>query len=160
MQPYLSLRLRAAARPCALRNAIFLTKGNDMKKFTVALLSLVLLMTTTVWAKTIRVRFPAGRTTVILKGKTTGGPSESGSMDPITYILRASKGQQMTLHLTSTKKNAVFAIYLPRMESLIEDASDGTDWSGTLPKTGDYQIMVFPKDEVTDTTFTLEVTIR
>jgi hypothetical protein len=81
-------------------------------------------------------------------------------MDPITYVLRASKGQQMTLHLTSAKKNAVFAIYLPHMESLIEDASDGTDWSGTLPKTGDYQIIVFPKDEVTDTTFTLEVTIR
>jgi hypothetical protein len=131
-----------------------------MKKLTIAFMALLLLMTITVWAKTIRVKFPPGRTTVILKGKTTGGPSESGSMDPLTYMLRASKGQQMTLHLTSAKKNAVFAIYLPRMESLIEDASDGTDWSGTLPKTGDYQIMVFPKDEVTDTTFTLEVTIR
>lgn len=131
-----------------------------MKRFAVALLAMLLFMVTTMWAKTIRVKFPTGRTTVILKGRTTGGPSESGSMDPITYVLRASKGQQMTLHLTSAKKNAVFAIYLPHMESLIEDASDGTDWSGTLPKTGDYQIIVFPKDEVTDTTFTLEVTIR
>ena len=131
-----------------------------MKKFTAALLALLLLTATTTSAKTIRVKFPPGRTTVILKGKTTGGPSESGSMDPITYVLRASKGQRMTLHLTSAKKNAAFAIYLPRMESLIEDASNSTDWSGTLPKTGDYQIMVFPRDEVTDTTFTLEVAIR
>lgn len=107
-----------------------------------------------------RVKFPAGRTTVVLKGKTTGGPSEGGGMDPVSYILRAKQGQQMTLHLTSAKKNAVFAVYLPRMTALIEDANDGTDWSGTLPKTGDYEIMVFPKDEATDTTFTLEISIR
>lgn len=130
-----------------------------MKNLAVALLALVLFMATTTWAKTIRVKFPPGRTTVILKGRTTGGPSESGGMNPITYVLRARKGQQMTVHLTSAKKNAVFAIYQPGMK-LIEDASNGTDWSGTLPKLGDYEIMVFPKDEVTDTTFTLEVSIR
>jgi hypothetical protein len=35
-----------------------------------------------------------------------------------------------------------------------------TDWSGTLPKTGSYEISVWPEDEATDTTFTLELTIR
>jgi len=34
------------------------------------------------------------------------------------------------------------------------------DWTGTLPKSGDYEIIVFPEDEMTNTTFTLEVTIR
>ena len=130
-----------------------------MKRLTVALLSLIFFISIAVSAKTIRVKFPPGRTTVILKGKTTGGPSESGGMDPITYRLRASKGQQMTLHLTSAKKNAVFGVYAPGME-LLEVGENATDWSGTLPKSGNYEIMVFPSDETTDTTFTLEVTIR
>ena len=130
-----------------------------MKRLAVAVLSLMLFISTAVSAKTIRVKFPPGRNTVSLKGKTTGGPSESGGMDPITYRLRASKGQQMTLHLTSAKKNAVFGVYAPGME-LIEVGENATDWSGTLPKSGDYEIMVFPSDEATDTTFTLEITIR
>ena len=43
---------------------------------------------------------------------------------------------------------------------LIEGAQNTVGWSGTLLKTGDYEIIVFPQDEVTNTTFTLEVTIR
>lgn len=130
-----------------------------MKRPAVALLSLLLFMATTTWAKTIRVKFPPGRTTVILKGRTTGGPSEGGGMDPITYRLRARKGQQMTLHLVSSKKNAVLGVHSPGMD-LLEGAQGVKDWSGTLPKSGDYEIMVFPEDEATDTAFTLEVTVR
>ena len=130
-----------------------------MKRLAVALLSFLLFMATTTWAKTIRVKFPPGRTTVVLKGKTTGGPSEGGGMDPITYRLRARKGQQMILNLVSAKKNAVIGVYLPGMD-LLEGAQNVKNWSGTLPKSGDYEIMVFPEDEMTDTTFTLEVTIR
>lgn len=129
-----------------------------MKRFSVALLALLLVMASTAWAQK-RVKFPPGRTTVVLKGKTTGGPSESGGMNPVSYVLRASKGQQMTLHLTSAKKNAVFGLYAPGMD-LVEGAQSVADWTGTLPKTGDYEIIVFPRDEVTNTTFTLEVTIR
>lgn len=65
----------------------------------------------------------------------------------------------MTLHLTSTKRNAVFGVYAPGMD-LIDGAQSVKDWSGALPKTGDYEIIVFPEDEATDTTFTLELTIR
>jgi hypothetical protein len=130
-----------------------------MKRLAVALLTFFLCMGTTAWAKTIRVKFPPGRTTVILKNKTTGGPSESGGMDPIAYRLRARKGQQMSLNLVSAKKNAVFSVYLPGMD-LLEGAQNVKDWAGTLPKSGDYEIIVFPEDEMTNTTFTLEVTIR
>jgi len=125
----------------------------------VLLLTLILLAAPNAWAKTIRVKFPPGRTTVILKGTTTGGPSESGGMDPITYRLRARKGQTLTLHLTSAKKNAVFGVWAPGMEPM-DVGQNPTDWSGTLPKTGDYEISVWPEDEMTNTTFTLEVTIR
>lgn len=129
-----------------------------MKKLIVAFLAFLLFTGPDVWAQK-RVKFPPGRTTAILKGKTTGGPSESGGMNPVSYVLRARKGQQMTLHLTSAKKNAVFAVYLPGM-NLLEGAQNGTDWSGVLPKSGNYEIIVFPQDEMTNTTFTLEVTIR
>jgi hypothetical protein len=46
------------------------------------------------------------------------------------------------------------------MEPMTGEAWESTDYSGTLPKSGDYEIMVYPKDEITNTTFTLEVTIR
>jgi hypothetical protein len=129
-----------------------------MKKLSISVLAIMLVATVTTWAQK-RVKFPPGRTTVILKGKTTGGPSESGGMNPVSYKLRAKKGQTMTLHLTSAKKNALFGLYAPGMD-LVEGAQSVADWSGELPKTGDYEIIVFPEDEKTDTTFTLEVTIR
>ena len=130
-----------------------------MNKLIMGSVFALLLFTTTASARIIRVKFPKGRTTVILKNKTTGGPSESGGMDPIAYHVRARKGQQMTLHLTSAKRNALFGVYAPGMD-LIEGAQSVKDWTGTLPKTGDYEIIVFPEDEATDTTFTLELTIR
>ena len=130
-----------------------------MKRKAVVLLALILLAAPNAWAKTIRVKFPRGRTTVILKGRTTGGPSESGGMDPITYRLRALKGQTLTLHLTSAKKNAVFGVWAPGMNP-VDVGQNATDWSGTLSRSGDYEISVWPEDETTNTTFTLEVTIR
>ena len=130
-----------------------------MKKFTAGIIVALLLLATTASAKIIRVKFPKGRTTVVLKGKTSGGPSESGGMDPIAYHVRARKGQTMILHLTSAKGNAVFGIYAPGMD-LIEGAQNMKDWEGRLPKTGEYEIIVFPEDETTNTTFTLELTVR
>lgn len=129
-----------------------------MKKFYTLALA-ILLVAGSVSAKSTRVKFPPGRTTVVLNGRTTGGPSESGGMDPVGYILRAKKGQRMTLHLTSAKKNAVFGLYAPGMD-LVEGAQNANDWTGELPKTGDYEIIVFPEDEHTNTTFTLEITVR
>jgi hypothetical protein len=133
--------------------------GSIMRKSIGAGVLLSVLLVTAASAKIIRVTFPKGRTTVILKGKTTGGPSESGGMDPIAYHVRARKGQQMTLHLTSAKGNAIFGVYAPGMD-LIEGAQSVKDWTGPLPKTGDYEIIVYPEDEATDTNFTLELAIR
>jgi hypothetical protein len=130
-----------------------------MKRFVIFVFTLILIVAPAVWAKSTRVKFPPGRTTVVLNGRTTGGPSESGGMDPVGFILRANKGQTITLHLTSAKKNAVFGLYAPGMD-LVAGAQTVSDWTGELPKTGDYEIIVFPEDEKTNTTFTLEITIR
>jgi hypothetical protein len=129
-----------------------------MKRFITVFLTVLLLTVSAAPAQT-RVKFPAGRSSTILKGKTTGGPSESGGMNPVAYVVRARKGPKMILRLTSAKKNAVFALYAPGME-LVETASNGKNWSGTLSKSGDYEIIVFPEDEQTNTTFTLEITIQ
>jgi hypothetical protein len=65
----------------------------------------------------------------------------------------------MTLRVTSDKKNARFGLYAPGME-LVEGAQTVDKWSGKLPKSGDYEIIVFPEDEHTNTKFTLDITIR
>jgi hypothetical protein len=130
-----------------------------MKKITIALVAILFFSVSAAYAQK-RVKFPVGKSSVTLKGKTTGGPSESGGMNPVSYVFRANKGQQLTLRLTSAKKNAVFAVYLPKMTDFLGDSSNKTTWSGKLPQTGDYEIIVFPEDEMTDTTFTLEITIR
>jgi len=63
-------------------------------------------------------------------------------MDPITYVLRARKGQQMILHLVSAKKNAVFGVYRPGM-NLLEGAQSIKDWSGTLPESAIIRLWYF-----------------
>lgn len=130
-----------------------------MKKFTIALIAILVFSVSAAYAQK-RVKFPAGKSSVILKGKTTGGPSESGGMNPVSYVVRASKGQTMTLRLSSAKKNAVFAVYLPGMTDFLVHTTSKSSWSGKLPQTGDYEILVFPEDEITNTAFTLEIIIR
>ncbi|MFN2577381.1 MAG: hypothetical protein ABR607_06785 [Pyrinomonadaceae bacterium] len=130
-----------------------------MKRVSLLVIAGMLLIAGTVWAKTTRVRFPPGRTTVVLKGRTTGGPSESGGMDPVTYVLRARKGQTMTLHVTSARGNAVLGLWAPGMQPM-DGPENMKDWSGVLPKNGDYEISVWPDDEHTNTNFTLEITVR
>ena len=132
-----------------------------MKQFTVALLAILFSMTSLVGAKVIRLQFPAGQTTLTLKDITTGGPSESGGMDPITYRLNIRAGQVLTLHLTSEKKNAVFYVSDPKNGyEAFEGSINVTEWSSKFAKTGEFQIVVYPQDEVTDTKFTLDITLK
>src|SRR5215218_2562625 len=82
--------------------------------------------------RTRRVRFPKGRTSVVLKGAAVRGTQDK-------YILRAGSGQTMTLHITSTEDNAVFDIVAPGSGQPL--ASEVTDWTGKLSSTGDYTII-------------------
>ncbi|MDX6692609.1 MAG: hypothetical protein QOF02_212 [Blastocatellia bacterium] len=102
---------------------------------------------------TRRVQFPRGRTTVVLKGKANWGAS-------YVYRLRAEAGQTMLVHITGVP---TFSIIAPRSRNF--DALDGADnvqdWTGELPRTGDYQIVVgHANDNYTLAPYTLEVTIR
>ncbi len=97
---------------------------------------------------TKRVRFPKGRTSTILKNSVIRGTRD-------TYILGASAGQTMTVHISAIEKNASFMITTPRGETFGEDLND---FSEELPDNGDYRIVVGPTRG--NATYTLEITIR
>jgi hypothetical protein len=98
-----------------------------------------------------RIRFARGRTTAVEKGSVHRGISHD-------YLLKASTGQNMTVHLAASG-GVCFDLYSPGLAEMLADCSK--DWSGELPRSGDYRINVLP-DTTTERSipFTLEVTVR
>lgn len=123
-----------------------------------AALSLILLTVSLVFAQkgtTInrRVQFPPGRTTVVLKGKANWGAN-------YVYRLRARAGQTMIVHVTGVPTFRIIAPGSRNYEALA-GADNVQDWTGELPRTGDYQIIVgHANDNYTLAPYTLEVTVR
>lgn len=70
------------------------------------------------------------------------------------YTIAANRGQNASLRITSVENNAVFAIYEPGAKPTMQDgmvdvagktlpgADEAKSWSGTLPSTGTYLIVV------------------
>ena len=103
---------------------------------------------------TERVKFGRGRTTAVLEGAVVRGDRDH-------YLLEAKAGQRMTVHITSVERNAVLTIFAPGGRKALrgtEEGLDAKDWSGRLPRSGDYAISVGPTRG--NATYTLEVTIR
>lgn len=121
-----------------------------------ALLSIAVLLLTTLAApaqsdRTRRVRFARGRTTTVIKDAVVRGTRDR-------YILGARAGQTLTVHITSLEDNAVFDIYARGGKRVLDGAQETTDWTGELPRSGDYVIEVGGTRG--NATYTLEVTIR
>jgi hypothetical protein len=97
------------------------------------------------------INFPRGWTTTVLRGTVRRGLSHD-------YLLRARRGQTMTLHLATTAGGMSLTILRPDGETWIYDVKD---WSGELPSTGTYRINVLP-DTTTEqpTRYALEVMIK
>lgn len=75
----------------------------------------------------------------------------------ISYVLRASAGQTMSVSLHSA--NTILEIRgLDDHQLLLDPSSNATAWTGTLPATQDYIINVLPSVETT--TFKLNVIIQ
>ena len=120
------------------------------------LLAAALLLTATVMAeagrdRTRRIRFESGRTTKVIKDAVVRG-------DRDRYLLRARAGQTLIVHITSVENNAVFDIYRPGGRRTLENAQESTDWTGALPRSGDYIIEVGGTRG--NASYTLEVTVR
>jgi hypothetical protein len=85
----------------------------------------------------MRIRFAAGENSAIVENAVVRGTRD-------IYLLGAQKGQTMTVRIRSVENNAVFNIEAPSNQAgqrriLRQEA---VSWSGKLPATGDYQIVV------------------
>jgi hypothetical protein len=98
-----------------------------------------------------RIKFAPGRTTAVERGSVHRGMSHD-------YLLKAGAGQTMTVHLASGG-GVCFDLYTPGLSDSLAQCSK--DWSGELPRSGDYRINVLP-DTTTERNipYTLEVTVR
>ena len=98
-----------------------------------------------------RITFARGRTTAVEKGSVHRGMSHD-------YLLKAGAGQNMSVHLAA-RGGVCFDLFTPGLADTLSDCSK--DWSGDLPRSGDYRINVLP-DTTTERSipYTLEVTVR
>jgi hypothetical protein len=80
-----------------------------------------------------RVQFKRGASSATIQGTVTRALSE-------TYLVGARAGQVMTLKLTGPNKSVTFLVSSPTTISLIAD--NARSWTGTLPETGDYIVIV------------------
>lgn len=109
-----------------------------MKKAVTAAL-LAMMMATTVQAADKAVQFAKGAHSAKVDGTFSG-------YDSINYTLGAKEGQTMTVDISGSH-NANFNVFapgdLPGQAAALGSGSVGTQWQGTLPKSGKYLIQVF-----------------
>src|SRR5438046_4246315 len=122
----------------------------------ISILLLVLTTSAVVFAQkgtsiVTRIKFARGRTTTVERGSVHRGMSHD-------YLLKAGSGQTMSVHLAA-RGGVCFDLYTPGLTDTLAQCSK--DWSGDLPRSGDYRINVLP-DTTTERNipYTLEVTVR
>jgi hypothetical protein len=84
-----------------------------------------------------RISFAPGESSATVSGALIRG--EQG-----THILGAKGGQTMTVKITAEENNAVFQIESPNGKYVkgAGETDDATNWTGPLPASGDYKIIV------------------
>lgn len=76
------------------------------------------------------------------------------------YTLGAKEGQTMDVSVTAKNRELTFSVIGPDDET-IEGAFGVTEWSGTLPASGKYQVVVVMNDENAGAVpFTLKAKIK
>jgi hypothetical protein len=96
-----------------------------------------------------RLQFKRGASEATVQGKVSIAL-------PDTYLLGARAGQTMTVRLTAPRKAVRFMVMSPTTRSLVAD--NARDWSGVLPETGDYTIIIDSDDR--NSTYTMTVSIK
>ena len=86
-----------------------------------------------------RIQFEPGKDSAIVSGSTVAGYI-------VDYVLFASQGQKMTVHLNGVGNDGALSIYgfsdgQPYIRSVVEQ----TEFSFKLPRTQDYIIQVVPR---------------
>jgi hypothetical protein len=80
-----------------------------------------------------RVQFARGSSSATVRGSASLALSD-------TWLVGARAGQVMTVQLTAPNKSVRFFISTPNSANILTD--DTRSWTGTLPDTGDYYIIV------------------
>jgi hypothetical protein len=103
----------------------------------------------------LRIEFKRGA------NSTTISDTISGTVQA-EYVLAAKKGQRLTIHLTSVpKKSSVFDLKAPENADLGLEYDANYDFSGVLPVTGDYLIIVVrPTSSPGKSTYRMVITVK
>lgn len=103
---------------------------------------------------TKQVRFAKGKHSTVIKGSAKYAMS-------YVYDLRAKEGQTMTISLEGKNSELSFSVIAPDEETM-EDGFSVTEWTGELPQSGKYSIVVVMNDEDAKSAalFTLRVEIK
>lgn len=96
-----------------------------------------------------RVQFRRGSSSTTVQGKVSVGL-------PDTYLLGARAGQVMTVQLTAPGQKVRFMIMTSKTTEVLADNT--TSWTGTLPETGDYHILVDADED--GRTYSMTITIK
>jgi hypothetical protein len=100
-----------------------------------------------------RIKFRIGENSAMLKDAVIRGTRD-------IYLLGASRGQTMTIKLSSLENNAEFDLLSPSNKSGVRRLlqAGSLSWTGVLPTSGDYQIVVGSSRG--NASYQLQVTIR
>ena len=96
-----------------------------------------------------RVQFRRGASSTTVQGKVSIAL-------PDTYLVGAREGQVMTVHLTAPRQKVRFLIMNSKTTDVLADNT--TNWTGTLPATGDYHILVDTDGD--GRTYSMTITIK
>ena len=106
-------------------------------------------------AEPLRIELKRGTTSTTVSGSVRNS-------EEYEYVLAAKKGQRLTIKITSTPvKSSVFQILGENNDTLGLEYDANFNYSGVLPKTGDYFISVRRPTEAKGTSrFRLTVTVK
>lgn len=106
-------------------------------------------------AEPLRIEFKRGATSTTISGVVRGD-------EEAEYTLTARQGQRLTIKLSSTPvKSSVFQLLGPDNDTLGLEYDANFDYSGVLPKTGDYFISVKRPTEAKGTSrYKMTITVR
>jgi hypothetical protein len=101
-----------------------------------------------------RVKFAPGKSKAILRGKANYAMS-------YVYLVGARKEQTMEVHLNSKGSIVKFSLIAPKETQSMDKAFLVSGWTGKLPASGEYSIVVVMNEKDTaKVAYTLEVAIK
>lgn len=106
-------------------------------------------------AEPMRIEFKRGTSSTTIADKISGDVQAE-------FVLAARKGQRLTITLTSVpRRSAVFDLTAPENADLGLEYDANYNYSGTLPTTGDYLIVVArPTTSPGRSSYRLTITVR